>query len=254
MKKLPLALTVVTKNEEQHIERCLRSVPFASELIVLDSGSTDRTVEIAKAHGARVFVEEWRGFGPQKRRAAELATQDWILSLDADEALSPQLAEEISRMFDLLDPETGYRLPRRSFHLGRWIDHGGWRPDLQLRLFNRRHSQWSEQPIHEKVEAARTARLHHPILHWVFDDLSDQVVTNDRYSTLQAKELHAKGARFSPLKLVFRPLGKFFETYVYKRGFLDGLPGFIISVGAAYSIFLRQAKLWELEMKARRLR
>lgn len=252
MKKLPLALVVVTKNEENHIERCLRSVPFASDVVVLDSGSEDRTLILARECGARIFVEEWRGFGPQKKRGAELAEQDWILSLDADEALSPELAEEISRVFETLDPHTGYLLPRRSFHLGRWIDHGGWRPDRQLRLFNRRHSQWNEARVHEKVIVEKTARLNEPILHWVFDDLSDQVITNDKYSSLQARALFDRGARFSLWKLIFKPWGKFFETYFFKRGFMDGLPGFIISVSAAYSLFLRFAKLWELEQRRKR--
>lgn len=252
MKKLPLALVVVTKNEENHIERCLRSVPFASDVVVLDSGSEDRTLILARECGARVFVEEWRGFGPQKKRGAELAEQDWILSLDADEALSPELAEEISRLFETLDPHTGYLLPRRSFHLGRWIDHGGWRPDRQLRLFNRRHSQWNEARVHEKVVVEKTARLNEPILHWVFDDLSDQVITNDKYSSLQARALFDRGVRFSLWKLIFKPWGKFLETYFFKRGFMDGLPGFIISVGAAYSLFLRFAKLWELEQRRKR--
>lgn len=252
MKKLPLALVVVTKNEENHIERCLRSVPFASDVVVLDSGSDDRTLVLARECGARVFVEEWRGFGPQKKRGAELAEQDWILSLDADEALSPELAEEISRVFETLDPHAGYLLPRRSFHLGRWIDHGGWRPDRQLRLFNRRHSQWNEARVHEKVVVEKTGRLNEPILHWVFDDLSDQVITNDKYSSLQARALFDRGVRFSLLKLIFKPWGKFVETYFFKRGFMDGLPGFIISVGAAYSLFLRFAKLWELEQRRKR--
>lgn len=247
MKKLPISLVVITKNEEANIERCLRSVPFASECLVVDSGSTDQTLVRAQALGARVIVEAWRGYGRQKKFAADQASESWILSLDADEALSPELAQEIQDRFDSLDPKTGYLMSRKSFHLGRWILRGGWFPDWQLRLFNRAESQWKDSEIHEKVEASRTERLTGSILHWVFEDLSDQVRTNDHYSSLQARDLAVSGKRFSVWKLLSKPFSKFLETYLWKRGFLDGLPGLIISVGAAYSVFLKWAKLWEIE-------
>ncbi|MFS4461069.1 glycosyltransferase family 2 protein [Bdellovibrio sp. HCB2-146] len=246
-KKLPLSLVVITLNEEANIERCIRSVPFAEDIVVVDSFSTDRTVEIATKLGARVVQEKWRGYGGQKAFATDLASQEWVLSLDADEALSPELAEELQQKFANLDREAGYLLPRRSFHLGRWIDHGGWRPDYQLRLFNKKHSMWNSASLHEKVEVKWQASFEHPILHWVFKDLSHQVVTNDKYSTLAAEDLHRSHKKFSYLKLFFKPFGKFIETYIVKKGFLDGMPGFIIAIGAAYSIFLKFAKLWELE-------
>lgn len=246
MEKKPLSLVVIAFNEEKNIERCLRSVPFAKDIVVIDSFSSDRTAEIATSCGARVIQEKWRGFGAQKKFATEQASEEWILSLDADEALSPELQREMVERFPSLDPQTGYQLPRRSYHLGRWILHGGWTPDLQLRLFNRRHSQWADSPVHESVRSPRRERLENPILHWVFDDLSDQVVTNDRYSSLQARERFERGERFSLLKLIFKPGVKFVETYFLKAGCLDGLPGFLISVSAAYSVFLRHAKLWEL--------
>ena len=245
--KLPISLVVITLNEEANIERCLRSVPFAAEIVVVDSFSTDRTVEIATNLGARVYQEKWRGYGGQKSFAADQATQEWILSLDADEALSPELAAEITAKFATLDRETGYLLPRRSFHLDRWIDHGGWRPDFQLRLLNKKHSMWNSASLHEKVEVKWQANFDHPILHWVFKSLSHQVITNDKYSTLSAEDLHRSGKKFSYLKILFKPPTKFVETYIVKKGFLDGMPGFIIAVGAAYSLFLKFAKLWELE-------
>jgi len=250
--KLPLSLIVVTLNEEANIERCLKSVPFATEIVVVDSFSTDRTVEIAQKMGARVIQEQWRGYGPQKAFAVSQATNEWILSLDADEALSPESQNEIQTKFATLNPEAGYELPRKSFHLGRWILHGGWYPDRQLRLFNCRHSQWSDNSLHEKVQVKHKERLEQPILHWVFDDLSDQVITNDKYSTLGAKSLAESGQSFSLLKLIFKPWGKFIECYFIKLGFLDGLPGFVIAVGAGYSMFLRHAKLWEMQMKKRK--
>lgn len=245
--KLPISLVIITLNEEAHIERCIRSAPFADDVVVVDSFSTDRTVEIARQCGARVFQEKWRGFGAQKAFATSQAKNPWVISLDADEALSEELAAEVMERFTTLNPEAGYLFPRRSYHLGRWINHGGWYPDYQLRLFNKDKSQWNSAALHEKVEVKERQIMAHDLLHWVFDDLSDQVVTNDRYSTLGAKQLHEKGKRFSYFKLLTKPVSKFLECYLFKRGFMDGLPGFIIAVGAAYSIFLRFAKLWEME-------
>lgn len=247
MTKLPISLVVITFNEESNIERCIRSVPFADDVVVVDSFSTDRTVELAQKCGARVFQEKWRGYGPQKAFATEQAQHSWVLSLDADEALSPEAVTEIYAKFSDLNPEAGYIFPRRSYHLGRWIGYGGWYPDYQLRLFNKDHSQWNSADLHEKVEVKVKLKLKAPILHWVFDSLSDQVVTNDRYSSLGAQQLFDKGKKFSYLKLIFKPWSKFVETYFWKRGFMDGLPGFIISVGAAYSVFLKFAKLWEMQ-------
>lgn len=250
--KLPISLVVVTLNEEANIERCLRSVPFAAEVVVVDSFSTDQTRELAQKLGARVLQEKWRGYGPQKAFAVSQAQNDWILSLDADEALSPELQQEIVEKFASLQPDTGYELPRRSFHLGRWIGHGGWYPDAQLRLFNRQQSNWSDDVLHEKVQVKHKVRLKNDLLHWVFEDLSDQVLTNNKYSTLGAQNLVRAGKRFSLFKLIFKPWTKFVECYFLKQGFRDGIPGFVIAVGAGYSMFLRHAKLWELENKNQR--
>jgi glycosyltransferase involved in cell wall biosynthesis len=249
MIKLPISLVVITLNEEKNIERCIKSVPFASEVVIVDSGSQDQTVEIAKKLGAKVDHEKWLGFGPQKNLATQKASYDWILNLDADEALSPELCEEIQNVFSKLNPLCAYSLPRRSFHLGRWIRFGGWYPDRQIRLYHRQHARWSEAQIHEKVEAPQTAALQNDLLHWVFVDLANQVATNNRYSTLLAEQDFQKGKKFSLPKLILKPVSKFFECYFLKLGFLDGLPGFIIAVSAAYSIFLRWSKIWELQKK-----
>ena len=245
--KLPLSLVVITLNEESNIERCLKSVPFASDIVVLDSQSTDQTVSRAKDLGARTFVEAFRGYRAQKQRATELAQFDWVLSLDADEALSPGLAEEIFALWKSGEIENldGFEMPRLSYHLGRWIHHGGWYPDRQLRLFHRKKCQWVGGHVHERVSGTRVSRLGQPIHHWVFRDLADQVQTNNEYSTRGADDLVSKGQGFSLARLVFKPWSKFAELYLWKRGFLDGLPGFVIAVGAAYSVFLKYAKLWE---------
>lgn len=247
--KLPLSLVVITRDEEAHIERCLQSVPFAQEIIVLDSESSDRTCEIAKAQGAKVVQQKFLGFGPQKRRAVELASHDWVLSLDADEALSADAQTAIKELFKSgAPPKPAFQMSRLSFHMGRWIRHGGWYPDWQTRLFDRRCANWNDKRLHEKVEVqGEVGRIAAPIHHWVFLDLKDQIQTNNRYSTLGAEELLRAGKRFHLLNLLIKPISKFLETYIWKRGFLDGVPGLVIAVGAAYSMFLRHAKLWELE-------
>lgn len=250
--KLPLSVVVIAHNEEHRIGNCLSSVQWADDLlVVIDPQTTDRTAEVAQAQGARVLVEAWRGFGPQKSFATSMAKHDWVLSLDADEEASPGLSAEIQSSFSTLDPEIAYRIPRSSFHLGRWIRFGGWTPDYQTRLFNRKHAGWNQEMIHEKIEASQFRPLKHTLLHFLFENLADQIDTNNRYSGLLAEKDFQQGKRFSLLKLIFKPWVKFVETYVWKMGFRDGIAGFIIAVGAAYSIFLRQAKIWELQCRGK---
>lgn len=245
-----VSLAIICLNEAANIERCIRSVPFADDIVVLDSGSTDRTREIAASCGARVFDEPWRGFRAQKQRATDLCKNEWVLSLDADEALSAGLQRELAQLFAAGPTADGYEMPRVSWNLGRWIRHGGWYPDWQLRLFNKTRASWQGgEHVHERVSATNVTRLREPIEHWPFDSLSEQIATNNRYSGLGADELRARGAKFSLPKLIWKPCSKFLETYFLKRGFLDGMPGFVIAVGAAYSVFLKFAKLWELETK-----
>lgn len=251
MVELPLSLCVITLNEEKNIRRCLSSVPFASEIIVLDSGSTDTTRTLAQDLGAKVFNEAWRGFGPQKQRAIDLASNDWVLCLDADEQLTPELQNEIMSLFS--DPEkmaNGYRLPRRSFHLGRWLYHGGWYPDYQARLFSRSKLSWSTDALHESVKGDNILTLNSDLNHFPFQSLADQVHTNNQYSTLGVTALQKKNKRTGFWHLLIKPSIKFIELYFVKQGFRDGMPGFIIAVGGAYSYFLKFAKLWEQQKVA----
>lgn len=255
--KLPISLVIITLNEENNIARCIRSASFASEVIVVDSGSQDNTCEIARSLGAKVMHKAWMGFGPQKAWASEQTQYDWILSLDADEALSNELQNEIIQLFATagssfddpkLDPKIGFELPRLSYHMGRWIRHGGWYPDYQLRLYNRRHSHWPESHIHERISSPVVQRLKCDLQHFVFKNISHQVVTNDRYSGLLAEKDLNSGKKFSVWRMLTKPVSKFFECYFLKMGFLDGMPGFVIAISAAYSIFLRIVKNWEIEM------
>lgn len=246
MDKIPLSLCVITLNEAKNIQRCLASVPFASDIVVLDSGSTDETLTLAQSLGARTFNEHWRGFGPQKRRSVELALHDWVLCLDADEELSEELQREVYQVLKAeLIAHDGYRIPRRSWHLGRWLSHGGWYPDFQTRLFRRSKLQWSDDGLHESVRGKNIGTLKADLFHYPFENLADQVATNNRYSTLGAEALSKSGKQFGLWRLITRPAVKFIELYFFKQGFRDGLAGYVIAVGAAYSLFLKYAKLWE---------
>lgn len=250
MMRPPVSVTLITRNEESNLACAIESVRWADEIVVIDSGSTDRTVELARALGARVFVNPWQGYGQQKNYAQRQASHDWVLSLDADEVVTPDLAREIQSALESLasesDPPRGFSFPRRTFYLGRWIRHGGWYPNYLVRLADRRAAQWSEPAVHEALEVrGRVRQLESPLDHYSFASIYDQVVTNLNFSRLGSQELARRGKRPSLLKLLLKPPGKFIETYLIKRGFLDGLPGFIISVNAAYSIFLKYAYLLE---------
>lgn len=242
-----ISLVIIAFNEERNIERCIKSVPFARQIIVVDSFSKDQTSEKAKALGAKVFQKEFLGFREQKNYALSLASESWILSLDADEALSVELAEEISNVLKNPSEFDAYKMPRLSFHLGRWIKHGGWYPDYQTRLFKKSAAKWSGGEIHEYVEVkGKVGVLKNNLQHFVFENIFDQIKTNNKYSSHGAIQLFKTDKSFSLLKLVFKPFGKFFECYFWKLGFLDGAAGFIIALAAAQSMFLKHAKLWEL--------
>jgi glycosyltransferase involved in cell wall biosynthesis len=247
----PLSVIIITKNEERHIERCLSSVQFAGEILVVDSGSQDMTCHLAQKMGATVLKHDWPGYGPQKKWATEQAKYDWVLSIDADEVVSEELSAEIQKKFMELDPKVGYELPRKSWFMDRWILHGGWYPDRQLRLYHRQHSQWPQAKIHERVQVAsgQIRRLQSDLLHYVFTDVHEQIETNNRYSSLLAQSDFEKGKRFCLSKLLLKPATKFLECYLLKLGFLDGFPGFVIAKNAGYSIFLRIVKLREIERK-----
>lgn len=226
--------------------RCLSSVPFASDIVVLDSGSSDATRTLAQEFGARVFDEPWRGFGLQKQRAVELAKHEWVICLDADEELSPELQQEIMGLMKQDGGKfDGYKIPRRSYHLGRWLYFGGWYPDFQTRFFSKQKLQWSSDSLHESVNGGNVGRLCSDINHFPFESLADQVNTNNRYSTLGAESLEKTGKKIKFWQLFLKPAGKFIELYIFKQGFRDGVAGYIIAVGGAYSYFLKFAKLWE---------
>ncbi len=226
-----LSVVVITKNEEANLERCLESVSFAEEIVVIDSRSTDRTAEIAALYRARFITVDWAGFGPAKQTGVEQAAGEWILSLDADEVVSPGLAEEIKDVIQDANSVDGYYIPRRTQFLSRWIYHCGWYPDPVLRLFRKEVGNFDSAAVHEKVVLeGKTGRLHNDLLHYSYPTLESYFEKFNRYTTMAAKEGFRNGRRAGFFDITFRPVGTFIKHYITKRGFLDGLEGFILSI------------------------
>jgi glycosyltransferase involved in cell wall biosynthesis len=243
----PLSVVIITLDAAQQIEDCLNSVAFADEIVVVDSGSRDRTCEIAAARGARILHQDWLGYGPQKQFAVGQARNDWVLALDADERVTDALRENILAV--LAQPACrAYEMPRRNRFLGRWLRHGEGYPDLSLRLFHRAHARWSDDPIHEKVVAdGPVGRLHGDLLHETHTTIADYLRKQNRYTTLQAEQLHARGKRAGAAKLVLSPLFRFIKFYFLRLGFLDGTAGFIHIAIGCFNTFSKYAKLRELQ-------
>lgn len=249
---MTLSVIVIAKDEEASIARTLESVAFADEVVVVDSGSTDRTVAIARELGAKVtMTADWPGFGPQKNRALDLATGDWVLSLDADEWLTAESAEEIRRVVGANAAEVAaYRMPRRSSFCGRFLRHSGWWPDYVLRLFRRGRARFSDDMVHERVIAdGKIGTLSLPIMHETFVDLEDLVDKMNRYSTHGARQLQREGKSSSLVEAIARALWAFFRTYVLRAGFLDGREGFMLAWATAEGTYYRYAKLMRLQRK-----
>lgn len=242
---MTLSVIVIARNEEAAIGDCLKSVAWADERIVLDGGSTDATVAIAKALGARVEVAaDWPGFGPQKNRALALASGDWVLSLDADEQVSATLKAEIEATMRA-PGATVYRMPRASRYCGRTLRHGGWWPDYVIRLFRRGEARFSEDLVHERlVTVQAVATLTQPLLHDTYTSLEEALDKANRYSTLGAQQAFAQGERAGLMTAMGHGLWAFFRTYVLRRGFLDGGQGLLLAISNAHTTFYRYAKLW----------
>lgn len=242
----PVTVTIITLNEAAQIEACLASVRWADEILVIDSHSTDDTCVRAARAGARVITRDWPGYAAQKNFAASQATHDWILSVDADERVSPALATELQAILAGDPPASGYRIPRITWHLGRWIRTTDWYPDPQLRLYDRRRASWRAKRVHESVEAdGRVDRLTAELEHYAYRDIAQHHQTMDRYTTLAAEEMFETGRRASVSDLVIHPAAAFARNYLLKRGFADGVPGLIVSSMNAYYVFLKFAKLRE---------
>jgi glycosyltransferase involved in cell wall biosynthesis len=244
-----LSAIVITRNEAANIAECLRSLAFCDEAIVVDSGSEDETVQRAEAAGARVTTHPFSGFGAQKNHALSLATGEWVLSLDADEQVTPELAAEIEAAV-AAGAADGYAMPRLSSFCGRVIRHSGWHPDYVLRLFRRDRARFSDNLVHERVICdGKIARLTQPLIHHPIRTLEDALLRIDRYSTAGAAEIVASGRRVSFASGILHGGWAFLRTYVLRAGFLDGREGFLVAAYNAESTYYRYMKAWTAQRR-----
>jgi glycosyltransferase involved in cell wall biosynthesis len=246
MNKIPLSVAIITKNEENNLPRCLDSVTFADDIVVVDSGSTDRTEQIAAQFNARWFVETWKGYGPQKNSALMKCTHDWVLMLDADERVPPETAVEITKVLSGNHSADAYTFRRKNFFHGRWIRYADWWPDEVTRLLKRSKGRY-ERVTHEKwVTEGKTEKLGCVIEHFSYGSYFDMVQALNNYSTQLAEQMHSDGKRAGPMDAFFRSLWMFFRNYFLRLGFMAGFDGFMISLTKGIGTFLKYAKLYEL--------
>jgi glycosyltransferase involved in cell wall biosynthesis len=248
-----LSVILITRNEESNLDDCLASLDgIAQQIVVVDSNSTDGTLEIANRYGALMaYPSDWPGFGPQKNRALDLATCDWVLSLDADERLTPSLKSEILTAINHSAQIDCFAIPRLSWYCGRFIRHSGWSPDYVDRLFRRGTARFSDDLVHERlIPNGAVAKLENPMLHYSFMNYSQVLDKLNRYSTASAEQAFAKGKTSNPLKAVLHGMWAFVRTYILRAGFLDGPQGFALSMSNAQGTYYRYMKLWQLNQDA----
>jgi len=245
-----ISAVIIAMNEEDNLGRCLDSIKWVDEIIVIDSGSTDRTREIALKAGARVYEIEWKGFGEAKRYGVSKAEGEWILSLDADEEMTPGVIEEIQAIIRDGATLPAYYMPRRTMFLGRWISHCGWYPDRVMRLFLRSRANFNEATVHEKVIFEGTAGyLRNEIRHYSYPTLEHYLRKFNRYTTLGAEEAYRSGKKGGWFALLVKPPAAFFKHYIARQGFRDGWEGFVISVLSCAAVFVKYAKLKDMKRK-----
>jgi glycosyltransferase involved in cell wall biosynthesis len=247
---------VVCFNEEDTIRDCLESLRWCDEIVVVDSFSTDRTVDICRQYTDRVIQREWAGYQDQKAFAHTQTTNDWVLVVDSDERISVELKEEIQQALSGdQDRYAGYSMPRLVFFLGRWWQRGGWYPDYKIRLFRCDRANWVGSEPHDSVAVnGKVRRLRHPIYHFSYRNIDDHLQRINRFTSISSSELKKKGNRWRGTDALGRPLARFFRSYILERGFLEGFAGFYVAVTAAVYVFLKYAKLWELELEERNKR
>jgi glycosyltransferase involved in cell wall biosynthesis len=247
-----VSVIVITKNEEAVIGRCLASVAWADEIVVVDSGSRDRTQEICRELGAKVVERDWPGFGVQRNRALDLATGEWVLALDADEWVTPQLHREILDRLPQAGEAVAFRIPRSSSYCGRVMRHSGWWPDYVVRLFRRGQARYTESLVHERLlPQGPVGTLRTPLMHEAFVDLEEVLRKVDSYSTWSAQTMHEQGRHAGLATAIGRGLWSFLKTYVFRGGFLDGREGFMLAVSNAEGTYYKYAKLMLRQRKAR---
>ena len=247
-----LSAFIICCNEERNIERCLESVKWCDEIVIVDSGSTDRTLEIARRYTDKIFSREWPGFVAQKRFALTQCTSEWVLNIDADEVVSPELRAQIFMV--LADASAhgkqinGYSLSRVVFYMQRWWRRGGWYPEYRLRLCRRSATTWGGEDPHEKASVTgATRKLDGELQHYTYTNLTSQMHSLNKFSETAAQTMFKNGEHYSIFKLLIRPIARFFKFFILKSGFREGFPGFLVACIEAYYVFLKYAKLWELE-------
>jgi glycosyltransferase involved in cell wall biosynthesis len=241
-----ISVYVLTFNNERTIERCLRSVRWADELVIVDSYSSDGTLKICRRFTDQVYQRKWTNHQDQYQYAAELTANRWVMFVDADEEVPPELVREIKEELKANNGQwDGYIAHRRTYYLGRWIKYGGWYPDYEIRLYDRNKGRW-EGGLHAKVKVAgRVNTLQNRYYHYTYRDISDQIKTIDKYSQVAAEDMLREGKKFTVAHMLLNPLFRFFKEYIFKRGFLDGIPGLVIIVSTMFYVFIKHAKLWE---------
>ncbi|MGC1402461.1 MAG: glycosyltransferase family 2 protein [Thermodesulfobacteriota bacterium] len=239
-----LSVTIITLNEEKNLRRCLESVAFADEIIVMDSGSKDQTLPIAREFTDKVFQEPWQGFARQKNLAQDKARGPWILNVDADERVTPELKEEILSVIQKGVSSAGFKIPRKNFFCGQWVRHGGWYPNYQVRLYLKEAGTFAQREVHEQVVVkGRVGTLKAPLEHFTYDSISAYLKRMDRYSELSARQYLLEGKKVSWAEILFRTKFTFFKMWVLQRGFLDGSNGLILAILYSYYTFVKYAKL-----------
>jgi glycosyltransferase involved in cell wall biosynthesis len=248
LEKIPLSVAIITKNEEENIRACLQSVAFAKQLVIVDSGSTDATLNIATQFDCEIYNEVWRGFGPQKQSAIEKCRQPWILVLDADERIPPETAAVLKKIVsDSNVKEAGFNFPRKNYFQGRWIKHAGWWPDRIIRLFRKEAGRMTEAIVHESVEVQGTVgALNAAIEHYTESRLGKIIQKIDRYSTLGAETAFKEGKKSSTGGAFLRAFFTFIQDYFFRLGLLDGMPGLTLAVTDSVNKYFKYAKLSEL--------
>ncbi|MCK4823086.1 glycosyltransferase family 2 protein [bacterium] len=245
-----ISAIVIVKDEAGNIAECLKSLSFTDEVVVVDSGSKDGTVEIAKKYTDKVFITEWKGYSGTKQFALNRASGEWIFWLDADERVSPQLADEIGSAIIEDRDFAGYMMPRKAFFLGRWIRHGGWYPGYVVRLFRKEKGTFGDERVHERLHIdGPVGTLKEPIYHYTDNSIDHYFKKFNVYTTLAVIDLEEMGRKVSILTLLIRPIHMFIKMYIFRAGFLDGIEGLLLAVFSANYVFVKYAKFWELGKK-----
>jgi len=248
-----ISAVIITKNEEERITPTLQGLHWVDEIVVVDAHSQDRTRELCRKYTDKVYVRKWKGYVEQKNYALQLASHEWVLSLDADERVSEELRAEIEKLRKEGMGCDGYYIPRKVFYLGRWIKHCGWYPDYKMRLFKKSRARWVGGSVHEScLVEGKVGYLCSPLLHFTYRNISEHLSRNNLYAELSAWDKFRQGERASIVKMVFFPFATFIKTYLIKLGFWEGVAGLIISVISASYVFLKYAKLWEMEKTEKR--